>query len=218
MLSWSKVKFSGGKITMRNCITFYVYTILIVILNLITMTPSISYALSDIYGDKIYDAGELKPIDSQLKVKIGDSAPDFTLKAISGNTITLSQFREKKNVMLTFIPAAWTPVCSDQWPGYNNIAKGLFEAHDTVILGISIDNLPTLFAWTHQMGELWFEVLSDFWPHGEVADSYGILRGDGVAERAIFLIDKRGVLRFIHVSDINVRADLGQIVKAMENI
>jgi peroxiredoxin (alkyl hydroperoxide reductase subunit C) len=181
------------------------------------VSPLNIYALSDIYGDKIYNIGQLKPTDSQLKVKVGDTAPDFTLKAISGQTVTLSQFREKKNVMLTFIPAAWTPVCSDQWPGYN-IAKNLFEQNDTIILGISTDNLPTLFAWTQQMGALWFEVLSDFWPHGNVADSYGILRTDGVAERAIFLIDKKGILRFIHVSDINIRPDLGQIVKSMQEI
>lgn len=200
---------------MRNSITVFIFTVF-VMFNFI-VSPLNIYALSDIYGDKIYNIGQLKPTDSQLKVKVGDTAPDFTLKAISGQTVTLSQFREKKNVMLTFIPAAWTPVCSDQWPGYN-IAKNLFEQNDTIILGISTDNLPTLFAWTQQMGALWFEVLSDFWPHGNVADSYGILRTDGVAERAIFLIDKKGILRFIHVSDINIRPDLGQIVKSMQEI
>lgn len=200
---------------MRNSITVFIFTVF-VMFNFI-VSPLNIYALSDIYGDKIYNIGQLKPTDSQLKVKVGDTAPDFTLKAISGQTVTLSQFREKKNVMLTFIPAAWTPVCSDQWPGYN-IAKNLFEQNDTIILGISTDNLPTLFAWTQQMGALWFEVLSDFWPHGNVADSYGILRTDGVAERAIFLIDKKGILRFIHVSNINIRPDLGQIVKSMQEI
>ncbi|SLM31246.1 Thioredoxin peroxidase [Desulfamplus magnetovallimortis] len=179
--------------------------------------PSKSNALSDIYGDKIFDTGNLKPVDSELKVKTGENAPDFTLETISGTKITLSQFQGKKNVLLSFIPAAWTPVCSDQWPGYN-IAKPLFDKHDTILLGISVDNLPTLFAWTKQMGELWFEVLSDFWPHGAVADSFGILRSDGTAERGLFLIDKQGIIRFIHVGDINVRPDLGIIVKAMENL
>ncbi len=65
--------------------------------------------------------------------------------------------------MLTFIPAAWTPVCSDQWPGYN-LARPLFERYDTAIIGISVDNIPTLYTWTRQMGDLWFEVVSDFWP------------------------------------------------------
>ena len=176
---------------------------------------STATALSDVYGKKIFDAGQLKPIDSTLKVKPGDVAPDFTLKAISGKTITLSDFRGKKNVLLSFIPAAWTPVCSDQWPGYN-IAKPLFDQHDTILLGISADNLPTLHAWTTEMGTLWFEVLSDFWPHGKVAKSYGVLRSDGMTERALFLIDKKGRLQFIHVEDINVRPELGAIVEAME--
>ncbi len=201
---------------MPNLIKALIFTIIVTMFNIMIISSNI-YALSDVYEDKIYNTGSLKPIDSRLKVKVGDSAPDFTLKSIYSKTITLSQFRDKKNVMLTFIPAAWTPVCSDQWPGYN-IAKQLFESYDTVILGISIDNLPTLFAWTQQMGALWFEVLSDFWPHGKVADSYGILRGDGVAERGIFLIDKKGILQFIHVGDINVRPDLGMIVNEMQKI
>ena len=92
-------------------------------------------------------------------------------------------------MVISFVPAAWTPVCSDQWPGYN-IAKDVFDSHDAVLLGITVDNIPTLFAWTRQMGDLWFPVLSDFWPHGRVADSYGVLRGDGVSERALFVIDK----------------------------
>lgn len=201
---------------MRLFTTIFILLTMIFTFNIMVI-PSPGYTLSDIYGDKIYNTGHLKPTDSKLRVAIGEDAPDFTLKSISGKTITLSQFRGKKNVLLTFIPAAWTPVCSDQWPGYN-IAKNLFEEHDTTLLGISIDNLPTLFAWTKEMGDLWFEVLSDFWPHGKVADSFGILRSDGVAERALFLVDKKGVLRFIHVSDINIRPDLGQIVKAMEEL
>ncbi|MBF0469374.1 MAG: redoxin domain-containing protein, partial [Desulfamplus sp.] len=116
---------------------------------------SSGYALSDIYGDKIYNTGHLKPTDSNLKVRIGESAPDFTLKAISGQTITLSQFKNKKNVLLTFIPAAWTPVCSDQWPGYN-IAKSLFDENETIVLGVSTDNLLTLFAWMRRLGGVWF--------------------------------------------------------------
>lgn len=117
--------------------------------------------------------------------------------------------------MLTFIPAAWTPVCSDQWPGYN-IARELFK--DTIVLGISVDNVPSLFAWTREMGGLWFDVLSDFWPHGAVSSSYGILRTDGVSERAIFLIDKKGIIRFIHVEDINIRPELGMIIKEIKKL
>jgi len=178
---------------------------------------STAFGLSDAYKNNIYQPGQLKAIDSKLKVKVGQMSPDFTLKAVSGGNVTLSQYRGKKNVMLTFIPAAWTPVCSDQWPGYN-IVKDLFDANDTVILGISVDNIPTLYSWTNQMGNLWFPVLSDFWPHGKVAKQYGILRSDGVAERAIFIIDKKGIIRYIDVNDINVRPPLENLIMAVEKL
>ena len=166
-----------------------------------------AFCAADEFKDNIFNPGTLKPIDSRLKVKIGDPAPDFTLPAVSGGKISLSQFRRQKNVVISFVPAAWTPVCSDQWPGYN-IVKGLFDENDAVLLGITVDNIPTLYAWTKQMGQLWFQVLSDFWPHGAVAGKYGVLRSDGVAERALFVIDKKGVIQAIHVSDINIRPDL----------
>ena len=166
--------------------------------------------------DSIYDPGVLKPIDSTLKVKVGQPAPDFVLPAVAGGKFGLKDYRGKKNVVISFVPAAFTPVCSDQWPGYN-MARGLFEANDAVLLGITVDSIPTLYAWTRQMGpELWFPVLSDFWPHGAVAKKYGVLRSDGTSERALFFVDRRGILREIIVSDINRRPDLELIVRAME--
>lgn len=165
----------------------------------------------------IYDPGQLKPVDSVLKVKVGDPAPTFSLPALTGDTISLAQFRGTHNVVISFVPAAWTPVCSDQWPGYN-IVRDVFEQHDAVLLGITVDNLPTLHAWTRQMGDLWFPVLSDFWPHGEAARGFGVLRTDGTAERALFIIDKAGIIRFITVSDINRRPDLKGIVDALQAI
>ncbi len=174
------------------------------------------YALSQQFQGKVYQVGELKPIDSQLKVRGGMKAPDFTLPSISGEKVTLSKFLGK-NVELSFIPAAWTPVCSDQWPGYN-IAKELFEKNGAILLGISVDNVPTLYAWTQEMGGLWFPVLSDFWPHGEVAKKYGVLRGDGTSERAIFVIDKQGIIRYIDVHDINERPKLEVLIQELEKL
>ncbi len=170
--------------------------------------------------DNIYQVDRLKPVDSQLKVRVGDPAPDFTLPSVSGEPVRLSDYRGKKNVVLSFIPAAWTPVCSDQWPGYN-VAEKIFTGQDAVLLGISVDNVPTLFAWTKQMSEmggLWYPVLSDFWPHGGVAEAYGILRSNGVTERALFVIDKKGVIRYIDVHDINERPDLNEIAKALKKL
>lgn len=176
-----------------------------------------AFGLSDAYKNNIYNPGELKPVDSVLKVKVGDPAPDFTLPAISGEKISLSQYKGKKNVVLSFVPAAWTPVCSDQWPGYN-LAKIFFYENDAILLGITVDNIPTLYAWTNQMGKLWFPVLSDFWPHGAVADIYGVLRTSGVTERALFVIDKKGIIRYAHVADINKRPELGALVMEMKKL
>jgi len=176
-----------------------------------------SHGLSDAFKDNIYNPGKLKATDSVLKVRVGDRAPGFTLPAVSGGEISLDRYRGEKNVVISFVPAAWTPVCSDQWPGYN-IVKGIFDNNDAILLGITVDNIPTLFSWTNQMGELWFPVLSDFWPHGSVADRYGVLRTDGTTERAIFIIDKNGIIRYIDVHDINKRPRLESIVKEMEKL
>ncbi|MFH1913173.1 MAG: peroxiredoxin [Pseudomonadota bacterium] len=161
--------------------------------------------------------GPAKPVDSVLRVSVGEMAPDFILPDLEGTPIRLHDFRGRKNVVLSFVPAAWTPVCSDQWPGYNLITD-LLEQHDAVLLGITVDNTPSQRAWVEAMGGLKFPVLSDFWPHGAVADTYGILRSSGEAERALFFIDKQGVIRFIEVHDINTRPDLGLLVREVENL
>jgi peroxiredoxin (alkyl hydroperoxide reductase subunit C) len=176
-----------------------------------------AFGLSEAFKNNIYNPGKLKPIDSVLKVKVGEKVPDFTLPSISGEKISLHQLKGKKNVVISFVPAAWTPVCSDQWPGYN-IAKSIFDENDAVLLGITVDSIPTLFAWTKQMGKLWFHVLSDFWPHGKVADMFGVLRSDGVSERALFVIDKEGILQYAHVGDINKRPDLKDLANELEKL
>ena len=93
---------------------------------LCTLLMSVSaFGQSGELKSNIYNPGNLKPTrDSELKVKAGQPAPDFTLTATSGKKISLSQYRGKRNVVLSFVPAAFTPVCSDQWPGYN-IVKGM---------------------------------------------------------------------------------------------
>lgn len=193
------------------------YTQFILLILVVFFTASTALAAAGPFTEFIYDPGKLKATDSTLKVKAGQEAPDFTLSAITGKTVTLSHFRNKHNVVLSFVPAAWTPVCSGQWPGYN-IAKDFFDAHDAVLLGITVDNIPTLHAWTLQMGKLWFDVLSDFWPHGAVADSYGVLRGDGTAERALVFIDKKGIVTGAYVSDINVRPPLEFVVAELAKL
>lgn len=200
---------------MFNKKNLYIFSFLIMIF--LSYLPSLVYGVSEQFKGKIYNPGVLKPIDSKSTLKVGDKAPDFNLPSISGENISLSQYLGKKNVVISFVPAAWTPVCSDQWPGYN-IAKEYFDKNDAILLGITVDNIPTLYAWTEEMGGLWFPVLSDFWPHGEVSKKYGVLRTDGVSERAIFIIDKEGIIRYIDIHDINKRPKFEILVKELEKL
>jgi peroxiredoxin (alkyl hydroperoxide reductase subunit C) len=160
--------------------------------------------------------------ETTSKLKVGDEAPDFTLTAaVTKEEISLNQFRGKKNVVLSFVPRAWDPVCSLQWPGYN-AAKETFEKHNAVLLGITVDNVETLLGWIRHMcpgdTRLWFPILSDFWPHGGVAEKYGVLRSDGYSERATFLIDMRGIVRHINVHDVNKIPPFDDLVKALEKL
>lgn len=170
-----------------------------------------------LFSKSILDIGCLPPNDSLIKVRVGRKIPDFDLPKVGGGRLRLSSYLGKKNVVLSFIPAAWTPVCSGQWPGYN-IAREVFEAHDAVLVGLSADNVPSLFAWITQMGGVWFDVVSDFWPHGGYAKRLGILRSDGVSERAVLLVDKQGVIRYIDVHDINQRPDMGVLIEEMAKV
>lgn len=189
----------------------------IIVLTVVLFLISMAYGVSEMFKDYIYQPGALKPIDSKPKLKVGNKAPDFTLPSISGEKVSLSQYRGKKNVVISFVPAAWTPVCSDQWPGYN-LVKDIFDQHDAILLGITVDNIPTLYAWTRPMGDVWFPVLSDFWPHGKVAQKYGVLRSNGVSERALFVIDKKGIIRYINVHDINKRPPLEDLARELEKL
>jgi peroxiredoxin len=127
-----------------------------------------------------------------MTLKIGDEAPDFELRSHRGGTVRLSDYRGKKNVVVAFHPLAFTPVCATQMAGYQ-AEQPAFDAADTVVLGLSIDPQPAKSAWARTLGTITFDLLSDFYPHGEVARQYGVFReGDGISERAIFLVDKQG--------------------------
>jgi peroxiredoxin (alkyl hydroperoxide reductase subunit C) len=195
---------------------FIPFIVIAAFLSIFSFAP-VTFGVSEAYKENIYQVGTLKPVDSILKVKVGAPAPNFVLPSVSGEKVSLSQYQGKKNVVISFVPAAWTPVCSDQWPGYN-IVKNVFDENGAILFGITVDNIPTLYAWTNQMGKLWFPVLSDFWPHGAVAKKYGVLRSNGVSERALFVIDKKGVIRFIDVHDINKRPPLEDLVGALEKL
>lgn len=130
-------------------------------------------------------------------LKIGDPAPDFTLRGTGNISFTLSEHRGK-NVVLVFFPAAFSTVCSQQMPQVQD-AKAQFNDPDTVVAGVSVDGMWAQQAWAQQMG-IDFPLLSDFEPKGGVAQKYGVYHQAGVAERALIGIDKEGMVRYIDIS------------------
>src|SRR5258707_12890366 len=132
-------------------------------------------------------------------VKVGDVAPDFTLRTGNREEWHLADFRGKKNVVLAFVPFAFSGVCSTQLPSYEAELER-FKDVDTEVVSISMDSGYALNAWAKSMGTS-FPLLSDFYPQGKIVDLYGALHAAGMPDRAIFGIDKEGVIRFIQAHD-----------------
>ncbi len=139
------------------------------------------------------------PRSESKTLKVGDTAPDFTLKTANREEWRLSDLRGKKNVVLAFVPFAFSSVCSAQLPSYE-AELDRFKDLDAEVVSISMDSTHALTAWAKSMGTS-FPLLSDFYPQGEVVDLYGVRNPAGMAERAIFAIDKEGVIRFIEIQD-----------------
>lgn len=132
-----------------------------------------------------------------MSVTVGDTAPDFTVVNQRGDEVTLSHLRGRK-VVLVFYPFAFSPICTGELCSLRD-RRGEFD-DDTVLLGISVDTKHALRVFAEQEG-LGFDLLSDFWPHGAVAQMYGVFLADtGKATRATFVIDRAGVVRWAVVN------------------
>ena len=130
--------------------------------------------------------------------QVGDAAPDFELASTGDRKIRLSDYRDRMNVVLAFYPFDWSPVCSLQLPGLQERLNDFRSLH-TEVLGLSVDSRHSHQAFAQHLG-LAFPLLSDF--DRSVTRAYGVLREGGFAERALFVIDKRGVVRYAHVNPI----------------
>jgi peroxiredoxin len=146
----------------------------------------------------------------------GTRAPDFELKATPDQSVTRGSFRGRSLIM-AFYPADWSPVCTDQMALYNEILPE-FKRLGGELVGISIDH-----AWCHvafaQSRNLHFPLLADFHPKGEVARSYGVYDDTiGMSERALFVLDGEGVIRWSYVSPIGVNPGADGILSALESM
>ena len=149
-----------------------------------------------------------------MPLDVGQVAPDFTLKDQNNQPVTLSDFRGSKNVLIVFYPLAFTGTCQgelckvrDELPKFQN--------DSTEILAISVGPSPTHKIWAAEQGYL-FPLLSDFWPHGEVAAPYGVFNEKaGFANRGTFLVDKEGIIRFAEMNGPGEARDQGIWEKAL---
>jgi peroxiredoxin len=146
----------------------------------------------------------------------GTAAPNFTLRVTPDQDLTLSDLRGKP-VILAFYPADWSPVCGDQMTFYNEILPE-FHRHGAELLGISVDGVWCHAAFARER-RLHFPLLSDFEPKGEVARQYLAYRaGDGVSERALFVIDRGGTIAWSYLSPVAVNPGADGILDALEKL
>ncbi len=135
-----------------------------------------------------------------LVLQVGTAAPDFTLRDQNGRPVTLSGFRNAKDVLLVFFPLAFTAVCQGELDEIRDNLAG-YQNEDTATLTISVGPPPTHKIWSGQSG-FTFPVLSDFWPHGAVAQAYGVFNDDaGYPNRGTFVVDRSGIIRFAEVME-----------------
>jgi peroxiredoxin len=153
----------------------------------------------------------------QVPPKIGEIAPDFTLRDHNSKELKLSELRGKR-VLLSFHPLAWTEVCAKQMQSLE-ANKDIFASLNTAPMGLSIDSVPCKKAWADSLGIKTVPLLSDFWPHGEVASAYGIFRNkDGFSERANIIVDEKGKVVFLKVYEIRQLPDIDEIIGFMKGL
>jgi peroxiredoxin len=139
-------------------------------------------------------------------LSVGTAAPDFTLKDQNNQPVALSTFRDAKNVLVVFFPLAFTGICQGELDEIRDHLP-VYENDDTATLAISVGPSPTHKVWATQSG-FTFPVLSDFWPHGGVAQAYGVFNPEaGFANRGTFVVDRGGVIRFAEMKQPGEQRD-----------
>ena len=156
-------------------------------------------------------------VERKSQLKIGDMAPDFVLRDQNGKEFKLSDFRGKR-VLLSFHPLAWTRVCAEQMQSLE-ANKDVFESLNTIPVGLSVDSVPTKKAWAKELGITSTRLLADFWPHGYVANLYGIFREkDGISERANIILDEAGKIVFFKIYEISQLPDIQEVISILRQL
>jgi peroxiredoxin len=155
--------------------------------------------------------------DRNKPITKGETAPDFTLRDQDGQEFKLSEQKGKK-VLLSFHPLAWTDFCTLQMLSVEVNYKN-FTSLNTVPVGLSIDSGPTKKAWADDMKLKQLKILSDFWPHGEVAKAYGLFRERyGTTNRANVIIDEKGNVAWVKVYEILYLPDVNEVIDTLKKL
>jgi len=147
-------------------------------------------------------------------VKEGKRVKDFTLRDQNGQDFRLFDCQGKR-ALLSFHPLAWTPVCAQQMQSLEESQKTLNKLN-AVALGLSVDSVPSKAAWAKSLKIKNTRLLADFWPHGGVAKSLGILRAEGFSERANIILDEEGKVIFVKIYPIKQLPDIEEILTALK--
>jgi peroxiredoxin len=156
-------------------------------------------------------------MEKKQPIKVHSRAPDFTLEDQNGRQFILSDFKGKK-VLLSFHPLAWTPVCSKQMKSLED-NKERFDAVDTVAVGISVDSVPSKNAWAKDLGIQRTRLLSDFWPHGGVSQTYGrFYDEDGFSMRANVIVDENQNVAWVKQYPTSQIPDIAEVLRVLKEM
>ena len=150
-------------------------------------------------------------------VKPGDPAKNFSLKDQNDTTFDLYENMEKR-VLLSFHPLAWTAFCAAQMKSLED-NREIFSTLNTIAVGISVDSVPCKKAWAESLGITHTPLLCDFWPHGAVAQEYGLFReANGFSERANVILDEKQNIVFVKVYPVHSVPDIGEVISVIRNL
>ncbi|MDD1768117.1 MAG: redoxin domain-containing protein [Methanomassiliicoccales archaeon] len=151
------------------------------------------------------------------RLKIGKKARDFVLKDHRNENFKLSDF-EGRRILLSFHPLAWTPVCARQMKALDE-NKSVFDSLNTLAVGLSVDTVPSKFAWANSLGITQTRLLSDFWPHGRVSKMYDLFRqDDGLSQRANVLIDENRTIRLVKIYETRELPTIQDVIRFIQNL
>jgi peroxiredoxin len=152
---------------------------------------------------------------SETGIAVGSKAPAFTLKDQDEKDVSLSDMAGRK-VVVAFHPLAWTGVCAQQMQGLESNREE-YARRGAVAVGLSVDSVPSKTAWAKEIGVVHTRLLADFWPHGGVAAGFGVFRErNGFSERAVFVLDAKGVVKWKKVYPIRELPDVAEILAAVD--